>query len=83
MPFSRDRVRLPDRVFGPGRTPRQIVALLNREIGNIVALPDVKEQLVKFGFEPFANTPEEAAVELRSERTKWLGVIRAANVKGQ
>ena len=42
-------------------------------------MPDVKEQLVKFGFEPFPNTPEEAAVELKSERTKWLGVIRAAN----
>jgi hypothetical protein len=26
---------------------KTIVALLNREIGNIVALPDVKEQLVK------------------------------------
>ena len=46
-------------------------------------MPDVKEQLVKFGFEPFPNTPEEAAVELKSERTKWLDVIRAANVKGQ
>ena len=43
----------------------------------------MKEQLVKFGFEPFANTPEEGTVELRSERTKWLGVIRTANVKGQ
>jgi tripartite-type tricarboxylate transporter receptor subunit TctC len=69
--------------LAPVGTPRQIVALLNREIGNIVALPDVKEQLVKFGFEPFPNTPEEAAVELKSEPTKWLGVIRAANVKGQ
>jgi hypothetical protein len=25
----------------------------------------------------------EAAVELKAERTKWLGVIRAANVKGR
>jgi tripartite-type tricarboxylate transporter receptor subunit TctC len=69
--------------LAPVGTPRQILALLNREIGNIVAPPDVKEQLVKFGFEPFANTPEEGTVELRSERTKWLGVIRTANVKGQ
>jgi hypothetical protein len=32
----------------------------------------------------FAHVREgEAAVELKAKRTKWLGVIRAANVKGQ
>jgi tripartite-type tricarboxylate transporter receptor subunit TctC len=67
----------------PAGTPKEIVAMLNREIGRIVDLPDVKEQLAKFGFEPLPNTPEQAAVELRAERAKWLEVIRAANVKGQ
>jgi tripartite-type tricarboxylate transporter receptor subunit TctC len=57
--------------------------MLNREISNIVALPDIQQQLAKFGFESLANTPEEAAAELKTERGKWLGVIRAANVTGQ
>jgi tripartite-type tricarboxylate transporter receptor subunit TctC len=69
--------------LAPAGTPKEIVTALNREIGDIVALPEIKEQLAKFGFEPLPNTPEQAAAELTTERAKWLGVIRAANVKGQ
>jgi tripartite-type tricarboxylate transporter receptor subunit TctC len=36
-------------VLVPAGTPREIIALLNREIVKIVALPDVKRRLAALG----------------------------------
>jgi tripartite-type tricarboxylate transporter receptor subunit TctC len=70
-------------VFVPAGAPKDIVALLNREIASIVALPDVKERLADFGFQSSASTPEEAAVIIRAEIAKWANVIRAAGIKAE
>jgi tripartite-type tricarboxylate transporter receptor subunit TctC len=43
-------------IFTPAGTPTEIGALLNREIGKIVFLPDVKVWLAALGFEPFLST---------------------------
>jgi tripartite-type tricarboxylate transporter receptor subunit TctC len=67
--------------FAPTGTPKDIVELLNREIGTIVALPDVKERLSVLGFEPSSNTPAEAAVLVKQEGTKWAKVIQDAHIK--
>ncbi len=69
--------------FAPTGMPKEIIALLNREIGKMVALPDVKERLAVLGFEPFANTPEESAVIIRTESAKWAKVIRSAGIKAE
>ena len=39
----------------PADTPKEIVALLQREVAKIVALPDIKEKLLTLGFDPIAN----------------------------
>ena len=70
-------------VVVPARTPKEIIALLHREIGKIIALPDVKEQLATLGFEPRSSTPEEFAAQIKSELAKWSKVIRAAGIKAQ
>jgi tripartite-type tricarboxylate transporter receptor subunit TctC len=64
----------------PTGTPQDIVSLLNREIANAVALPDVRERLAAFGFQSSASTPE-AAVIVRSEIEKWAKLVRAAGLK--
>jgi tripartite-type tricarboxylate transporter receptor subunit TctC len=48
-------------IVAPAGTPRDIIALLNREIGSSVELPDVKERLAAFGFEPFALRKSQPA----------------------
>ncbi len=67
--------------FAPTGTPQEIIDLLNREIGAIVALADVKERLSVLGFAPSPNTPAEAAVLVKQEGTKWAKVIRDAHIK--
>lgn len=67
----------------PAGTPTEIVALLQREIVQIIALPDMKERLAALGFDPVGNTPREFAMQLELELDKWTKVIRAANIKAE
>jgi tripartite-type tricarboxylate transporter receptor subunit TctC len=68
-------------VLVPASTPREIVSVLQRQIAEIVLLPDVREQLAKQGFDPIANMPEEFAAWIKAELIKWGEVVRAANIK--
>jgi tripartite-type tricarboxylate transporter receptor subunit TctC len=68
-------------LLAPAATPKEIVALLHREIVKIVALPDVKQRLDDLGFEVLTNTPDEAAARIKSEMEKWAKVIRDAKLK--
>jgi tripartite-type tricarboxylate transporter receptor subunit TctC len=67
----------------PARTPKEIVALINREIGRIITLPDVKERFATLGLDPVGGTPDDFAQQMRAEGEKWAKVIRAANIKVQ
>jgi tripartite-type tricarboxylate transporter receptor subunit TctC len=46
-------------VLVPTGTPKEITALLQREIVSILALPDMKERLVALGLDAVGSTPEE------------------------
>ena len=67
----------------PARTPKEIVALINREIVRIIALPDVKERFATLGLDPVGGTPDDFAQQMHAEGDKWAKVIRAANIKVQ
>jgi len=67
----------------PARTPKEIVALINREIARIIALPDVKERFATLGLDPVGGTPDDFSQQMRAEGEKWAKVIRAANIKVQ
>ena len=67
--------------LAPAGTPKEIVALLQREIAKAAASPDLKERFVALGFAPVGSTPEEFAAFIRSEMETWEKVIRAGNLK--
>jgi tripartite-type tricarboxylate transporter receptor subunit TctC len=54
-------------IFARAGTPTDIIALLNREIDNVVALHDVRQRLDALGFEPAAIKLVDSAAKLRSE----------------
>ena len=45
-------------VFVPAGTPKPIIDLLQKEIANAVAAPDVKAKLDSLGFDAITDTPE-------------------------
>ena len=65
----------------PAGTPRPIVEKLAAEIIRIMKTPGVLDRLAADGTVPIGSTPEEFAAYVKSERTKWGPVVRAANIK--
>jgi tripartite-type tricarboxylate transporter receptor subunit TctC len=70
-------------VVVPAGTPKEIIALLHREIVGAIARPEMKERLATLGYAPLSTTPAEAAAQFSREMEKWTKVIRAAGIKAQ
>jgi len=54
-------------LLAPAGTPRAIVNQVNKEIGRILELPDVKERLQAIGFVATPSTPDECIATLSSQ----------------
>ncbi len=65
----------------PKGTPREIIALWQREVAALVAQPDVKAKLDDLGFDPVANTPEEFSAQMKEEIEKWGKVVHDAKLR--
>jgi tripartite-type tricarboxylate transporter receptor subunit TctC len=68
-------------VLAPAGTPKEIIDLLNREIAKAVAEPDVTAHLLKLGFVPVANKPEDFGARIKSEIEKWGKVVHDAHLR--
>jgi len=70
-------------LVAPAKTPRPIVDQLNRELTAILAQPDTKAQIVKYGFIPADNRPVEALQDyVKSETVRWGKVVKDAGIAG-
>ena len=67
-------------ILVPAKTPRPIIDRLNKEIVAVLNLPDIKEFLFKQGLDVAPSTPEAFGEYIRSEKTKWEKVIKAAKL---
>ena len=65
----------------PAKTPRAIIARLNREVVTTLAAPDVRDRLLAHGAEPGAGTPEAHASHIASELKKWGKLVTDIGVK--
>jgi tripartite-type tricarboxylate transporter receptor subunit TctC len=65
----------------PAGTPKDVTALLNREIVRSLRLPDMKERLAMLGNDVVASTPEEFAKRINAELSTWAKVVKAANIR--
>jgi tripartite-type tricarboxylate transporter receptor subunit TctC len=70
-------------VFAPVGTPAEILALLNKTIHEVVAMPDVKQRYADLGIEAKASTPEELKARLEGDIAKWAAVIERAGIPKQ
>lgn len=62
-------------VFVAARTPREIVARLNRAVNAAVSSSDVLERMAAIGMEPAGTTPEQYEKMLREEYERFGGLI--------
>lgn len=67
----------------PAKTPKDVIARLNKEITAAVNSPDVKKKLADLNVEARASSPEQAAELLASETKRWGDVIIRAKIPTQ
>ena len=68
---------------GPAGMPRDVVALLNREINAALRDPDLQQKARLFGLDARGSTPEEMDQRMRSDIAKWAEVIEKAGLQKQ
>ncbi len=67
----------------PAGTPPEIIALLNKHMNTVMAMPDVRKKLLELGTEAYAGTPEEMRARLATDLVKWDAVIKRAGIPQQ
>jgi len=70
-------------LMAPVKTPKEIVARWNVEVGKILASPDLKGRFLNEGLEPMGGTQEEFAKFIRVEIEKYARVVSATGMKPQ
>jgi len=68
-------------LFAPAGTPKEIVALLNREVNAVLEMPDLRAKLTAEGVDIVGGTPESVRTEFAEELAKWGQVIADAKLK--
>ncbi|MGE5525437.1 MAG: tripartite tricarboxylate transporter substrate binding protein [Rhodospirillaceae bacterium] len=64
-------------VLAPAGLPAAIATQLNREIGRILAKPEMRERLLASGADPGGGPPEKFAALIRSDIAKWSKLARS------
>jgi len=64
----------------PAGTPDAIVQKLNREVNEILKMPDVRDRLLSLGAEPIGGSSEEYTRYVESEIKKWGEVVKTAGI---
>jgi len=70
-------------LYAPAATSKDIVSKINADVNRILQLPDVKEQFAALGAEPIAMTPEQFALQLRTEIAKFAKAIKDSGAKAE
>jgi tripartite-type tricarboxylate transporter receptor subunit TctC len=70
-------------LFVPGRTPRDIVELIQRDTARVLQAPDVRARLKALSYEPVGSTPPEFAAYFKSELARFADVVRQAHIPPQ
>ena len=70
-------------LFAPVRTPAEIVTKLHDTLAAILKDPDIVAKFNALGAVAVAMTPAEFSSYLEGEDSKWIPVVRKANIKAE
>jgi tripartite-type tricarboxylate transporter receptor subunit TctC len=68
-------------LVAPAGTPKDIVDYLNKQVGQVLAMPEVRDRLAAIGFEPAYTGADGFAKHIQTESAIWASVIRNAKIK--
>ncbi|MES2957771.1 MAG: tripartite tricarboxylate transporter substrate binding protein [Pseudomonadota bacterium] len=66
---------------GPGKMSPSIVKRMNEDVNRALQIPEVAERLASAGAEDSGGTPERFSEFMRSERSKYVKLVKDAAIK--
>jgi len=66
--------------FAPAKTPREIIALIQRETAKVLATPDTIERLKAMGNEPVGSTPEAFEARFKADVERFATIVKEARI---
>jgi tripartite-type tricarboxylate transporter receptor subunit TctC len=70
-------------VVVPAATPAPLIERLNRDIVNVLRMPDLRERLESLGAELAAGTPRDFADYIAREIPKWTKVVKDSGARAE
>jgi len=70
-------------VYAPAGTPNDIVEKVNRDMVEVLAMPDVRSVLEKQGLTALSSSPTALGELTRRDFDRWQAVIKSANIRAE
>jgi tripartite-type tricarboxylate transporter receptor subunit TctC len=67
-------------MVAPVGTPSNVLSILQKQVAEIIALPDVKSTLDTLSFRPVASAPADYAKQIMNDIVVWGRVMKEANI---
>ena len=68
-------------VLVPAGTPEDAIKKLNAEFNKVLANPEMRERLLKIGYEPIGGVPDAFSKHIEAETKKWGPVIKQSGLQ--
>jgi tripartite-type tricarboxylate transporter receptor subunit TctC len=70
-------------VFAPTNTPKPIIDKLNAALNKAISSSELKDKLIKDGFDPLPSTPAQAQARLTQELPAWNKLIKERGISAE
>jgi tripartite-type tricarboxylate transporter receptor subunit TctC len=70
-------------IFAPPGTSPDLVARLNHELKDIIAMPEVRTAFETQGMDPATSTPEEFRRLVEQDADRWAQLIKTQNIRAE
>ena len=68
-------------LFAPAKTPDTIIAKIQHDVAETLALPDIRDTLTKQGADPSGMPTPEFVSFVKSERERFKAIVKAAKIE--
>lgn len=68
-------------ILAPAKTPKAVIEKLSQEIARILRVPEVRDNLLNMGADPFISTSEQFGALIRADLAKYARLIRETKIK--
>ncbi len=68
-------------IYAPKGTPAEIIAKVNQDVNEVLALPDVKEKVAPLGFDLLGGPPSTLKQKLAEETARWADAAKSGTLR--